>query len=302
MQKKLKPNSKPKLKPINLELLNKELLGYVWPGYDLYFVHGWFAAYLSSPSDSEEDLLIPGYLILDETKITDEQHFSRLVDQLVVLYSELADAIYERNKLIRPLIDFKKPNSFDQLSPDWLQLSKKSGRNLLNWLYGYLSAYLAISSDLEQYAVGDNLDNLLKDKFYPALFTLCIALFSLTGKVHLTAKSDNSLNISLDASPSSEINLDDSPDNSSDGSLADISENVSNDLSELLIDIKSMWESIDGEGDIDEIIVSAIDKLKLADIVTALNNIFYVTRLIDENKFNQSIPPNSLLSKLSTKH
>ena len=44
---------------------------------------------ISAPSDSEEDLLIPTYLILDEDKIKDEQKFASLVDRLVAVYSEL---------------------------------------------------------------------------------------------------------------------------------------------------------------------------------------------------------------------
>ena len=78
----------------NLAALNQELKEYLYTGYDLHFVHGWFSAYLSAPSDSEEDLLIPTYLILDENKIKDEQEFASLVDRLVVVYSELADTIF----------------------------------------------------------------------------------------------------------------------------------------------------------------------------------------------------------------
>ena len=243
----------------NLAKLNQELVAYVWPGYDLHFLHGWFAAYLSAPSDSEDDLLIPSYLILDEDKIKDEQAFAKLVDKLVLVYTDLADSIYENNKLIRPLIDFAKPNSFDPLL-----FSLEHKRNLLTWLYGYLTGYLAIGGDVTEYATDEAL---LEDKFYPALFTLCIALFSLAREV----KCENQ------------------------------AANVSVDFAELEQDLLAMWESEDGE-DITAAIEDAIKELDLADIIGALNDLFYVLRVTDEKRFAEKEPATTLLHKLTTKH
>ena len=69
-----------KTNSIDLEALNRELTTYFYRGYDLHFIHGWFCAYLSAPSDSEDDLLIPTYLIVDEDKIADEPKFAKLVE------------------------------------------------------------------------------------------------------------------------------------------------------------------------------------------------------------------------------
>lgn len=244
----------------DLAQLNQELLAYVWPGYDLHFVHGWFTAYLSSPSDSEEDLLIPSYLIIDESKIADEQQFSRFIDKLVAVYSALADSIYEQNKLIRPLVDFTKPNSFDPLTFDAGQRKK-----LCQWLYGYLTGYLAIGTDITEYAYDHKL---LDDKFFPALFTLCVAFFQLAGEIDWYGVDDK----------------------------------VKADFSELEQDLKSMWESEEDEGELDEVIAEATGQLDLADIVGALNDIFYVVRVCDEHVHNQNSVNNSLLGKLATKH
>ncbi len=245
---------------IDLPQINLELLNYVYNGYDLHFIHGWFAAYLSSPSDSEEDLLIPTYLVLDESKIKDEQSFSKFIDKLVKIYANLADSIYEQNKLIRPLVDFAKPNTFDPLL-----FSDEHRQNLLSWLYGYLSGFLAISDDISEYKIEEKI---LDEKFYPALFTLCIAFFSLKSTVSLNNPADN----------------------------------VKEDMQELEQDLKSMWESEDGEEDVEILIASAIANLDLSDIVGALNDIFYVVRVIDETIYNNSSQQNSLLGKLVSKH
>jgi hypothetical protein len=249
-------------KPLNnLSVLNQELSAYLYAGYDLHFIHGWFGAYLSAPSDSEEDLLIPTYLILDETKIADEEKFTKLVDKLVKVYSELADAIFENNKLIRPLIDFAKPNGFDPLT-----FSPEQQRNLLVWLYGYLTGYLAIGGDITEYASDENL---LEERFFPGLFTLCIAFFKLSQQVD----------------------------------LGFMSAEVAADFAELQADLKTMWESEDGEGDVDELINDAIEELDMADVIGALNDVFYVVRVSDEARFvAQQNSANPLLGKLTSRN
>lgn len=248
-------------KPLNnLSLLNQELAAYLYQGYDLHFIHGWFCAYLSAPSDSEEDLLIPTYLILDETKIADEEKFTKLVDKLVKVYSELADAIFENNKLIRPLIDFAKPNGFDPLA-----FTAEQNRNLLVWLYGYLTGYLAIGGDITEYATDENL---LEERFFPGLFTLCIAFFKLSQQVELSFMSSE----------------------------------ASADFAELQADLKTMWESEDGEGDVETLISESIEELDMADVIGALNDVFYVIRVSDEARFAAQNSANPLLGKLTSRH
>ncbi len=248
-------------KPLNnLSLLNQELVGYLYSGYDLHFIHGWFSAYLSAPSDSEEDLLIPTYLILDETKIVDEEKFTKLVDKLVKVYSELADAIFENNKLIRPLIDFAKPNGFDPLT-----FTAEQSKNLLVWLYGYLTGYLAIGGDITEYATDENL---LEERFFPGLFTLCIAFFKLSQQVDLSFMSPE----------------------------------AAADFNELRSDLKAMWESEDGEGDVEILISESIEELDMADVIGALNDVFYVIRVSDEARFAAQNSANPLLGKLTSRH
>lgn len=248
-------------KPLNnLSLLNQGLAAYLYQGYDLHFIHGWFCAYLSAPSDSEEDLLIPTYLILDETKIADEEKFTKLVDKLVKVYSELADAIFENNKLIRPLIDFAKPNGFDPLT-----FTNEQNRNLLVWLYGYLTGYLAIGGDITEYATDENL---LEERFFPGLFTLCIAFFKLSQQVELSFMSPE----------------------------------ASADFAELQADLKTMWESEDGEGDVEILISESIEELDMADVIGALNDVFYVIRVSDEARFAAQNSANPLLGKLTSRH
>lgn len=244
----------------NLTTLNQELVEYLHSGYDLHFVHGWFSAYLSAPSDSEDDLVIPTYLILDEAKIKDETKFAKLVDKLIAVYSDLADAIFENNKLIRPLIDFAKPNTFDPLL-----FTEQHNRNLLVWLYGYLTGYLAIGGDITEYATNEKL---LEERFYPALFTLCVALFKLTQTVKLDFMAPE----------------------------------VAADFAELQVDLKTMWESEDDEAVVDDLINESIEELDMADIIGALNDVFYVIRVSDESKFAANTQQNSLLNKLNTRH
>lgn len=250
-------------KNINIDLtkLNDELQLYVWQGYDLFFLHGWFVAYLSAPSDSEEDILIPSYLLLDEEQIKDEKQFAQLIDKLVAIYSQLSENIFEKNKLIRPLIDLERPNNFDPLS-----FTPEQTLNLFNWLYGYLTGYLALGGDIIEYA---NNDEFLEDKFYPSLFTLCVALFKLNEEC----------------------------------SKANISPKYAEDLQELILDLRAMWESEEDEASVDEVIAETMQELDLLDIPGALNDIFYVIRVCDENRYNTLQGQNTLLNKLSaTKH
>lgn len=249
-----------KKKASDLEVLNNEIKPYLFQGYDLHFIHGWFTAYLSAPSDSEEDLLIPTYLILDEDNIKDEQKFAKIIDKLINVYSELADNIFEKTKLLRPLIDFNKPNSFDPLL-----FSDEHKRNLLMWLYGYLTGYLVTATDITECTTNEQL---LEDKFFPALFTLSVALISLKSQVDLSFMSVD----------------------------------VKNDFDELLVDVKAMWESEDNELPTDELFASALAELDLADIIGALNDVFYAIRVIDESQFANSTANNTLLNKLVTRH
>ena len=245
---------------INLSEINQELKTYLFAGYDLHFLHGWFSAYLSAPSESEEDLLIPSYLILDEDSVAEEQKFAKLVDKLVNIYSDLAENIFENNKLIRPLIDFDKPNTFDPLL-----FTVENKRNLLVWLYGYLTGYLVLGNDVTEYITDEDM---LEGKFYPALFTLCVAFISLSQDV------DKSF----------------------------MSAKVADDFAELLGDLKSMWESEEDESDIDSLFAESIAELDLADVIGALNDLFYVIRVSDETRYAAQSHQNSLLGRLSTRH
>lgn len=244
----------------DLTQINQEICTYLFKGYDLYFVHGWFNAYLSSPSDSEDDLVIPTYLILDEDKISDENKFAKTIDKLIAIYSELSDNIFEKNKPLRPMVDFLKPNTFDPL-----MLDEETKQNLLMWLYGYLTAYLVTSGDVVEYATNQKL---LDEKFFPALFTLCVSLTSLSTQVSLDFMADD----------------------------------VKADFYETLGDIKSMWESEDDESSVEELFKNSMSELDLADIVGALNDVFYVIRVSDERRFIESQQKNGLLNKLTTRH
>lgn len=247
-----------KKKRVDLTALNQEISQYLYQGYDLYFIHGWFCSYISAPSDSEEDLVLPTYLILDEDKILDEQKFAKTVDSLIALYSELSDNIFEKNKLLKPLINFNEPNKFDPQD-----LSIEAQRNLLMWLYGYLTCYLVTSSDANEYITNEEL---LDEKFYPALFTLNIILVKLAQTVSLDFMADN----------------------------------VREDFNELLVDIKQMWESDDETLVIEDMFAKLSGESEFDDIVSALNDVFYVIRVSDENKFTQQ--NNSILNKLQTRH
>lgn len=247
-----------KKKRIDLTELNQELDQYLYKGYDLFFIHGWFCSYISAPSDSEEDLVLPTYLILDEDKVTDEQKFAKLVDKLIALYSELSDNIFEKNKLLKPLINLNEPNKFDPQD-----LPTEAKQNLLIWLYGYLTCYLVTSADVNEY-ISDQ--NLLDNKFYPALFTLNILLVKLSQEVTLDFLANN----------------------------------VREDFNELLSDIKQMWESDDENVVVEDLFAKMSSDSDFNDIVSALNDVFYVIRISDENRFTKQ--NNTILNKLNTRH
>lgn len=248
------------IKGINLEEVDNEFKKYLYQGYDLFFIHGWFNAYLSAPSDSEEDLLIPTYLILDEDDIADENKFSKSVDKLVTLYSQIADNIFENNKPLKPLVSFAKPNSFDPLT-----FTDVENKNLLMWLYGYLTCYLVTSGEAAEYVTDQKL---LDEKLYPALFTLSVALATLSKRI----------------------------------STDFMSEEVKTDFFEIVDDVKSMWESEENESlSVDELFTQVENELDLADIVGALNDIFYVIRVSDENRF-AATPDETLLGKLNARN
>lgn len=250
--------SKLKNYTLNYSQINEELITYTYNDYDLYFIHGWFCSYLSAPSDSPEDLVLPTYLVLNEDKIVDENKFSKLVDKLMEVYSFLADSLFEKNKLIRPLVDFTN-NTFE---PEKFSLQEK--KNLAKWLYGYLTGYLVLNEDIM-----DHIDDekMLDEKFYPALFTLCVALMSL-------AKEDS---LEMEAK-------------------------TREDFDELIADIRAMWESEEGEELTDSLFNEAIESLDYNDIIIALNDLFYVMRITDEKRMVTVNHQNSLLGKLTTRH
>lgn len=251
--------SKQKNQSLNLSQINTELTDFCYEGYDLYFVHGWFCAYLSAPSDSQEDLVLPTYLVLNEDKITDEHKFTKLVDKLMEIYTDLADNIFEKNKLIRPVVNLTD-NSYE---PDKFTLLQQ--QNLLKWLYGYLTGYLVLNGEVTDYITDEKM---LDEKFYPALFTLCVALIKLVAE---------NIEIKMEAK-------------------------IQEDFSELLADIKAMWESEEGEELTDSLFNEAMAALDYNDIVTALNDLFYVMRVSDEKRMQALHHQNSLLGKLTTRH
>ena len=237
------------MKKITSEYLTKlqqQIELYFYKGYNLYFIHGWFCAYLSSPSDSEEDLLIPTYLILDEEKITDETKFIKVVDDLMVLYNDLADKTYEQNKLIKPLVNIDEPNNFG-VNP----MTPQEKTNLLFWLYGYLSGHLVIGVDITEYCKDEAL---LDEKFFPAVFTLCVGLLLLN--------KDKDI---------SKTNL----------FAADVLE----DFKEICDDVMSMWED-DGESLEDRLKEYSLSEVT-PNIVDALNSIFYVVRKSEEHRLEK---------------
>ena len=155
--------------------LNQQTSEYFYPGYNIFFMHGWFSSYLSAPSDSEEDEVIPCYLILDEDKINNEKVFAKFIDNLMLIFTQMADSIYEKNKLIKPMVNPAQPNNFNAEN-----LSSEEKSNLLIWLYGYLCGYLTIGADITEYCK-DN--KLLDNTFFPALQSICSLLLLLESEI-----------------------------------------------------------------------------------------------------------------------
>lgn len=250
-------------KTLNLVDLNNWLVKYTYAGLDLHFVSGWFAAYLSSinDEDQEELLLVPDFLIFDDNKITDEQDFSKLIDELVKLYSEVADRLFELNKPIQPLISLVKPNIFstDNLTHDELQL-------LEAWLLGYL--YFILTSEVDIAEICTN-QAMLDEHYYPALFTLSVILIDLQIKLQ------------------------------SDKKTQEVTTYVGY-LTEAVFDLQEMWEPETDAEDKASMFSDALKTVNYADIVPALNSIFFVVRKIDEERYANRQISKSLLGKLSS--
>ena len=242
-------------KSFDLALLNKETNKYFYKGYDIFFIHGWFSAYLSAPSDSEEDDVIPTYLVLNEEKVIEEQVFNKFVDQLMLVFGDIAENIFEKNKALKPLVSLDITNVNDNLSAE-------EKHNLFIWLYGYLSGFVVIGSDITEYCRDDKL---LDEVFFPALMTVCSALLLLAKELNPTQIFEES---SLD------------------------------DFNDLCLDLQDMWEA-DEEG---KTLVDTLQgekfSLTYTDLTDALTAIFFVVRTADEARVNQeSINP--LLKNLS---
>ncbi len=244
-----------KITKIDLIKLNQQTISYFYPGYDIYFIHGWFTSYLSSSSDSEEDLILPTYLLLNEDKTIDEKKFALFVDELMYIYSEIADNIYEKNRQIKPLGSLVSPNDFSVL-----ELDEPQKKDLLIWLYGYLCGYLVIGNDISEYCTNQNL---LDNKFYPALYTICVVFLLLGNEINT-----NKL----------------------------FKEIVLEDYEDVRADIIDMWEDEENRTILDEIKNISLSEA-LSDFINALNTVFYVVRVGDEEHFSES-SPNSLLKKL----
>lgn len=249
------------MKKVDLIELNQQFSAYCFAGYDLYFVHGWLCAYVSAASESDEDLFIPSYLIVDGAKLsneTEEHAFSKLVDQLVSVYCDLAEAVFEKNKPLRPIVDFSQANS----GLTKLELGQK--RNLLLWLYGYLTGYLSIGGDISEYCKDETL---LEERFYPALYTLCVAFFKLGQELDLSFMGDE----------------------------------AKTDFAELQQDLQEMWESDEEGVAIEDIFAKETAAVELSSITTALNDLFYVIRISDEIRYAGNNHAVELLNKLSKK-
>ena len=63
-----------------------------------------------------------------------------------------------------------------------------------------------------------------------------------------------------------------------------------------------MWESEEDESDIDGLFAESIAELDLADVIGALNDLFYVIRVSDETRYAAQSHQNSLLGRLNTRH
>ncbi|RTK95618.1 MAG: hypothetical protein EKK64_06345 [Neisseriaceae bacterium] len=247
-------------KSLNLVELNNWLVRYTYAGLDLHFVSGWISSYLSSVNDEEqEDLLIPDFLIFDEKRISNEQDFSKLIDQLVNLYSDMADRLYEQNKLIQPLINLEQPNVVKMDN-----LNEKEKQALESWLLGYL--YFVLTSEVDIAALSND-QTMLDEHYYPALFTLSVVLMDLQTKLQSDKKNQT------------------------------IPSYVGY-LTEAVFDLQEMWESEDASSK-DDMFKDALSKVNYQDVVPALNSIFFVIRKIDELRYTNNQISKSLLGKLS---
>lgn len=234
-----------KTNKIDLVTLNQEAQEYFYRGYDLFFIHGWFCAYLSAINDNEEDTVIATYLILDETKITNENAFSKFIDKLMQVYSELTDNVFENNKLIKPLVNLVTPNNLTNCD-----LSLEEKQHLQLWLYGYLNGHLAIGEDITE-ACDD--ESLIDKKFFPSLYLLCSIFLALDKEVNIKdILSQNALENYLEVQEDI-INMWETEDN------------------------RTIITDIVGK--------SLINENTLNNIIEALNSIFYVVRTIDEKRF-----------------
>ncbi len=249
-------------KTMSLIEVNKWLSKYTYAGLDIHFVSGWFASYLSSVNDdSTEELLVPDFLIFDENKITNEQDFSKLIDELVKIYSDAADRLYEQNKLLQPMVDLTKPNviQIDDLSKEQLQA-------LEAWLLGYM--YFILTSEVDIAALSSNQTLLDEYYYYPALFTLSIILMDLQIKLQSDAKTNQSPTYVAY-------------------------------LTETIFDLREMWEADDDATNKDTMFDEALANVNYNDLIPALNSIFFVVRKIDEERYANEQMSKSLLGKLS---
>ncbi len=159
----------------NIELANKYSANYLYPGYDIYFIHGWFYSYILSISENSDDLWFPDYLVLDEDKITDNKLFTKFIDNLLLIYTTLVNNAFEKNLPISVLVDV------NNINVTIVNLSVIEQSNLLNWLYGYLSGWLVTWNDgLDQY-FKDHKN--LEDKFYQDMFYLTGAFILLDNQL-----------------------------------------------------------------------------------------------------------------------
>ncbi len=235
--------------------LNVEAQQYFHKGYDMFFMHGWFSAYLSAPSDSEEDDVIPIYLVLDEDKMPDEKVFTKFLDSLMDLFGEIADNLYDKNKALKPLINLNVISNSDNLT-----LQEKC--NLFVWLYGYLSGFVVIGSDITEYCKDERL---LDEVFFPALTTVCSALLLLEKEVDPKG---------IFASSTLE------------------------DYNDLCLDLDEMWESDQCGKTFLQTLEGKKYTLPFSTLCDALTAIFFVVRTADEARLTQQ-GVNPLLKNLS---
>ena len=158
---------------------------YCLTGYDIYFLHGWICAGLSTVGQIDDEEILPLSFILNETMLpNDDKHpdapaFQKFLSGLAAMLEQLANAVFEDNKLIKPMVNIETPNVFEVttgVNPEISALTDAELANLYRWLYGYLSGYLSFGVDIQDYC--DN-DDLLEKVYFPALFTLCVAFLLL---------------------------------------------------------------------------------------------------------------------------